>query len=110
MKQSALHIRERTKETMDITPTNLKQRTVRGAVALGAAALLVTGATWHGLAAEHSTTALATPTLAGEAQQNPVAASRGPGLRTSRHVERTRSPDAAARSTAPRRSASAGRV
>lgn len=80
MKQSALHIRERTKETMDITPTNLKQRTVRGAVALGAAALLVTGATWHGLAAEHSTTALATPTLAGEAQQNAGVTSRGAAI------------------------------
>ncbi|HUR33460.1 MAG TPA: DegQ family serine endoprotease [Vicinamibacterales bacterium] len=37
---------------MDTTPTNLKQRTVRGAVALGAASLLVAGATWHGFAAE----------------------------------------------------------
>ena len=37
---------------MDTTPNNLKQRTVRGAVALGAAALLVAGATWHGSAAE----------------------------------------------------------
>jgi Do/DeqQ family serine protease len=36
---------------MDTTPTNQKPRTVRGAVALGAAALLVAGATWHGLAA-----------------------------------------------------------
>jgi serine protease Do len=39
---------------MDITPNNLKQRTVRGAVALGAVALLVAGATWHGFAAEPS--------------------------------------------------------
>ncbi len=30
---------------------NLQQRTVRGAAALGAAALLIAGATWHGLAA-----------------------------------------------------------
>jgi Do/DeqQ family serine protease len=40
------------KQTMDITPRNLKQRTVRSAAALGAAAVLVAGATWHGLAAE----------------------------------------------------------
>ena len=40
------------KETMDTTPNNMKTRTVRGAVALGAAGLLIAGATWHGFAAE----------------------------------------------------------
>ncbi|MGE3955426.1 MAG: DegQ family serine endoprotease [Vicinamibacterales bacterium] len=50
---------------MDITPINLKQRTVRGAVALGAAALLVAGATWQGTAAEP-----AAGTPAAEAQQS----------------------------------------
>jgi serine protease Do len=52
---------------MDTTPTNLKQRTVRGAVALGAAALLVAGATWHGLAAEPTPTTLAA--VGAQAQQ-----------------------------------------
>ncbi|MFN7981418.1 MAG: DegQ family serine endoprotease [Vicinamibacterales bacterium] len=44
---------------MDTTPSTLQSRTVRGAVALGAAALLVAGATWRGFAAEpasHSST------------------------------------------------------
>jgi serine protease Do len=54
---------------MDTTPNNLKQRTVRGAVALGAAALLVAGATWHGFAAEtvsHSTNSPAVSTQAAQ--------------------------------------------
>jgi Do/DeqQ family serine protease len=40
---------------MDTTSSTLRARSVRGAVALGAAALLVAGATWHGLAAAPST-------------------------------------------------------
>ncbi len=45
---------------MDTTPNSLKQRTVRGAVALGAAALLVAGATWKGSAAEPTVNPAAT--------------------------------------------------
>ena len=41
---------------MDTTPTIMKQRTVRGAVALGAVALLVAGAAWRGSAAEPAST------------------------------------------------------
>ena len=66
---------------MNITPTNLKQRTVRGAVALGAAALLVAGATWHGLAAERGAHETASTAAAySETQQTPVIASRGPAI------------------------------
>jgi Do/DeqQ family serine protease len=53
---------------MDTTPNNLKQRTVKGAVALGAAALLVAGATWQGSAAGPATT----PTAAAESQQTAI--------------------------------------
>ncbi len=60
---------------MDTTPTNLKQRTVRGAVALGAAALLVAGATWHGMAAEPAIHPAGAP--AAEAQASAPAVSRG---------------------------------
>src|SRR4051794_35592097 len=71
---------KRTEETMDTTPNNLKQRTLRGAVALGAAALLVAGATWHGFAAEPAThpSGKAT-TVAVEAAQTP-AVSRGAAI------------------------------
>jgi len=54
---------------MDTTPNNLKQRTVRGAVALGAAALLVAGATWHGSAAEPATHPGSNPAVAAQAAQ-----------------------------------------
>src|SRR5512138_2816184 len=66
-------------ETMDTTPNNMKQRTVRGAVALGAAALLVAGATWHGLAAEPVTHRAEKAAVAAEAQQTPVL-SRGAAI------------------------------
>ncbi|MFN7914755.1 MAG: DegQ family serine endoprotease [Vicinamibacterales bacterium] len=66
---------------MNNTPTNLKQRTVRGAVALGAAALLVAGATWQGMAAERGTHETASPAAAyTETQQTPVTASRGAAI------------------------------
>jgi S1-C subfamily serine protease len=54
---------------MDTTPNNLKQRTVRGAVALGAAALLVAGATWHGFAAEAVNHSLNSPAVSTQAAQ-----------------------------------------
>ena len=68
---------------MDTTPTDLHTRKVRRAVALGAAALLVAGATWHGLAAEpalHLSDSLAP---IAQAQQTP-AASRGAMLAAGR--------------------------
>jgi serine protease Do len=65
---------------MDTTPNNLKQRTVRGAVALGAVALLMAGATWHGFAAEPATHPSGnTTTMAVEAAQTP-AVSRGAAI------------------------------
>jgi len=54
---------------MDTTPNNLKQRTVRGAVALGAAALLVAGATWHGFAAEAVNHSINSPAVSTPAAQ-----------------------------------------
>jgi Do/DeqQ family serine protease len=45
---------------MDTTPTIMKQRTVKGAVALGAVALLVAGAAWRGSAAEPAATLAST--------------------------------------------------
>jgi Do/DeqQ family serine protease len=65
---------------MDTTPKNLKQRTVRGAVALGAAALLVTGVTWHGVAAESGTHA---PATAAATEQAPIARASVAGGRDS---------------------------
>ena len=61
---------------MDTTPNTIKTRKVRGAVALGAAGLLVAGATWVGSAAEpiHSTSP--TATAMAEAQQTPAVVSR----------------------------------
>jgi len=64
---------------MDTTPNNLKQRTVRGAVALGAAALLVAGATWHGSAAEPATHPGSNPAVAAQAAQA-SAVSRGAAI------------------------------
>ena len=64
------------KQTMDITPRNLKQRTVGRAAALGAAAVLVAGATWHGMAAEPARSA-ETPAVA-QAQTSTV--SRGAAI------------------------------
>jgi len=57
---------------MDITPNNLKQRAVRGAVALGAAALLVAGATWHGLAAVPAAHPTGVTAPAAQSQQAPT--------------------------------------
>jgi Do/DeqQ family serine protease len=58
---------------MNITPTNLKQRAVKGAAALGAAALLVAGgATWHGLSAATSVRAADTAAAQVQAQQAPM--------------------------------------
>jgi serine protease Do len=59
---------------MDTTPNTVKQRTVRGAVALGAAALLVAGATWHGLAAEPPTHPTDAAAAGAQALQAPAAA------------------------------------
>ena len=64
---------------MDTTPGNVKQRTIRSAVALGAVALLVTGATWHGFAAEPATHPSNLSTVSAEAQQTP-AVSRGAAM------------------------------
>src|SRR3954468_3749872 len=64
---------------MDTTPNNLKQRTVRGAVALGAAALLVAGATWHGSAAEPATHPGNSTAVAAQSAQTP-AVSRGAAI------------------------------
>ena len=61
---------------MDTTPTTLHTRKVRSAVALGAAALLVAGATWHGLAAEPAIHPPDSLVPVAQAQQTP-AASRG---------------------------------
>lgn len=61
---------------MDTTPSTLQSRTVRGAVALGAAALLVAGATWRGLAAEPATHSSNSVAPVAQAQQTP-SASRG---------------------------------
>jgi len=58
---------------MDTTPNNLNHRTVRGAMALGAAALLVAGATWRGLAAEPSTHAPEVAAVTLQAQPGPAA-------------------------------------
>ena len=64
---------------MDTTPNTIKTRTVRGAVALGAAGLLVAGATWVGSAAEpvHTTAPVA---AVAEAQQPPAVVSRGAAI------------------------------
>ena len=56
---------------MDTTPNNLKQRAVRGAAALGAAAVLIAGATWHGFAAEPVAHPSA-PAVAAQIQQTPA--------------------------------------
>src|SRR3954454_13659256 len=56
---------------MHTTPNNLNQRTVKAAAALGAAALLVAGATWHGLAAA-PTVPTSTPAVLAQAQQTPA--------------------------------------
>ena len=61
---------------MDIIPGTVKQRMARSALALGAAALLVTGATWHTFAAETATHLSNLPAVSAEAQQTP-AVSRG---------------------------------
>ena len=61
---------------MDTTPTTLHTRKVRSAVALGAAALLVAGATWHGLAAEPAIHPPDSLVPVAQAQQAPTA-SRG---------------------------------
>ena len=61
---------------MDIIPGTVKQRMVRSALALGAAALLVTGASWHTFAAETATHLSNLPAVSAEAQQTP-AVSRG---------------------------------
>ncbi len=65
---------------MDTTPNTIKTRTVRGAVALGAAGLLIAGATWVGSAAEpiHSTTPATAAVV--EAQQAPALVSRGAAI------------------------------
>ena len=58
---------------MDTTPSTVKQRTIRGALALAAVALLVAGATWRGLAAEpaaHPSEPAAT--VSAVAQQTPA--------------------------------------
>lgn len=68
---------------MDTTSSTQHSRTVRGAVALGAAALLVAGATWHGLAAEPATHASLPLTPVTQAQPTP-AASRGAMLASGR--------------------------
>ena len=62
---------------MDTTPNTIKTRTVRGAVALGAAGLLVAGATWVGSAAEPVHATSPTATAVAEAQQTPAVVSRG---------------------------------
>ena len=59
---------------MDTTPSNVKQRTTRGAVALGAAALLVAGATWHGFAAEPAARPFEPATVSAAVQQAPTGA------------------------------------
>ncbi len=57
---------------MDTTPNTFMNRTTRGAVAVGAVALLVAGATWHGRAAESTPS---TPVAAVVEQQAPVSRS-----------------------------------
>jgi serine protease Do len=63
---------------MDTTPNTQqpKYRTVRGAVALGAAALLVAGATWRGLAAEPATHSPDPSAATAQAQQAPATITR----------------------------------
>jgi len=68
---------------MDTTPSTLHSRTIRGAVALGAAALLVAGATWRGLAAEPVTHASTLTASVAQAQQAP-SGSRGAMLASGR--------------------------
>ena len=62
---------------MNTTLNNLKQRTVRAAAALGAAALLVAGATWHGFAAEPAVHPSPNAAVTAQAQQTPAVVSRG---------------------------------
>lgn len=61
---------------MDTTPSNFRNRTVRGAVAIGAVALLVAGATWVGSAAAPIRSAITASAPPAEAQQVPAVVSR----------------------------------
>jgi Do/DeqQ family serine protease len=64
---------------MDTTSTNLKQKAVKGAVALGAAGLLVAGAAWRGLAAAPAVHPSESAAAVVQAQQSP-AISRGAAI------------------------------
>jgi Do/DeqQ family serine protease len=64
---------------MDTTPSRINTQMVRGAVALGAAVLLLAGATWRGLAAEPATHPATTAVAAAQAQPAPTM-SRGSAM------------------------------